>query len=44
MGTVLETFHSDDHRSTCDLSYVYKNPVANGSAPLPDRFRQWRGV
>ncbi len=40
MRTVLEIHRADDHLITGELIYVYKDPVANASAPIPDEFRQ----
>ena len=40
MRTVLEIHLADEHLITGELIYVYKDPVANASAPLPDEFRQ----
>ena len=39
MRTVLEIHRGDEHLITGDLIYVYKDPVANSSAPIPDTFR-----
>ncbi len=40
MRTVLEIHRADEHLVTGELIYVYKDPVANASAPIPDEFRQ----
>jgi acyl-CoA thioester hydrolase len=40
MRTVVEIFRGDEHLISGELIYVYKDPVANASAPLPDAFRQ----
>ena len=40
MRTVLEIHRAADHLITGELIYVYKDPVANASAPIPDEFRQ----
>ena len=40
MRTVLEIHLADEHLITGELIYVYKDPVANASAPIPDEFRQ----
>jgi len=40
MRTVLEIYRGEEHLITGDLVYVYKDPVVNASAPLPDGFRR----
>ncbi len=40
MRTVLEIHCADKHLITGELIYVYKDPVANASAPIPEEFRQ----
>lgn len=40
MRTVLEIYRGDEHLISGELIYVYKDPVANASAPLPEGFRQ----
>ena len=40
MRTVIEVYHGDQHLNTGDLVYVYKDPVADAPAPLPDEFRR----
>ena len=40
MRTVLEIYRGDVHLISGELIYVYKDPVANASAPLPEGFRQ----
>lgn len=40
MRTVLEIHRADEHLITGELIYVYKDPVANASARIPDEFRQ----
>ena len=40
MRTVVEIYRGDAHLISGELIYVYKDPVANASAPLPDAFRQ----
>ena len=40
MRTVLEIYRGEQHLISGELIYVYKDPVANASAPLPDGFRQ----
>ena len=38
--TLLEIYRGDEHLVTGDLVCVYKDPVANASAPIPEEFRQ----
>jgi acyl-CoA thioester hydrolase len=40
MRTVVEIHRGDEHLVTGELIYVYKDPVANAAAPLPDTFRR----
>lgn len=40
MRTVVEIHRGDEHLITGELIYVYKDPVANASAPIPPEFRQ----
>lgn len=40
MRTVTEIHRGEEHLVTGELIYVYKDPVANASAPLPEEFRQ----
>ncbi len=40
MRTVVEIHRATEHLITGELIYVYKDPVANASAPIPDEFRQ----
>lgn len=40
MRTVTEIHRADEHLVSGELIYVFKDPVANASAPLPDEFRQ----
>ena len=40
MRTLVEIHRGDEHLITGELIYVYKDPVANASAPLPEGFRQ----
>ena len=40
MRTVVEIYRGDAHLISGELIYVYKDPVANAAAPLPDEFRQ----
>ncbi len=40
MRTVLEIYRGEQHLISGELIYVYKDPVANASAPLPEGFRQ----
>ena len=40
MRTVLEIYRGEQHLISGELIYVYKDPLANASAPLPDGFRQ----
>ncbi len=40
MRTLVEIHRGDEHLITGELIYVYKDPVANAAAPLPDGFRQ----
>lgn len=40
MHAVLEIQRGSDHLISGELIYVYKDPVANASAPLPEQFRQ----
>jgi len=39
MRTVTEIHRGDEHLVTGELIYVFKDPVANASAPLPEEFR-----
>jgi acyl-CoA thioester hydrolase len=43
MRTITEVYRGDEHLVTGELIYVYKDPVANASAPLPDEFRKLIG-
>ena len=40
MRTVVEIHRGDEHLVTGELIYVYKDRVANASAPMPEAFRQ----
>lgn len=40
MRTVMEIHCGEEHLVTGELVYVYKDPVADASAPLPEEFRQ----
>ena len=40
MRTVVEIFRGDEHLISGELIYVYKDPVAQAAAPLPEEFRQ----
>ena len=40
MRTVVEIHRADEHLITGELIYVYKDPVANAPAPIPDEFRR----
>ena len=40
MRTVIEIHRGEEHLISGELIYVYKDPVVNAPAPLPDRFRQ----
>ena len=40
MRTLVEIHRGDEHLITGELIYVYKDPVAKASAPLPEAFRQ----
>ena len=40
MRTVVEIHRGDTHLITGELIYVYKDPVANAPAPIPDEFRR----
>lgn len=40
MRTVVEIHRGDEHLITGELIYVYKDPVAKASAPLPAQFRE----
>ena len=40
MRTVTEIHRADEHLVSGELIYVYKDPVANAPAPLPEEFRQ----
>ena len=40
MRVLLEIHRTDEHLVTGELIYVYKDPVANAPAPLPDEFRR----
>lgn len=44
MRTVLEIHRGDEHLISGELIYVYKDPVANASAPLPADFRALIGA
>jgi len=39
MRTVTEIHRGDEHLVTGELIYVFKDPVANAAAPLPEEFR-----
>ena len=39
MRTVTEIYCGGEHLVSGELIYVYKDPVADASAPLPDEFR-----
>ena len=40
MRTLVEIHRGDQHLITGELIYVYKDPVLNAPAPLPDEFRR----
>ena len=40
MRTVLEIHRAEEHLISGELIYVYKDPVAQAAAPLPEEFRQ----
>ena len=40
MRTVVEIYRGDEHLISGELIYVYKDPMMNASAPLPDAFRK----
>ena len=40
MCTVVEIHRGDLHLISGELIYVYKDPVANAAAPIPDEFRR----
>jgi len=40
MRTLLEIHRADEHLITGELIYVYKDPLANAAAPIPDEFRR----
>jgi len=37
---LLEIHRADEHLITGELIYVYKDPLANAAAPIPDEFRR----
>jgi acyl-CoA thioester hydrolase len=44
MRTVLEIYRGEEHLISGELIYVYKDPVANASAPLPADFKALIGA
>ena len=44
MRTVLEIYRGEEHLISGELVYVYKDPVANASAPLPEKFKALVGA
>ena len=40
MRTVTEIHRGEEHLVTGELVYVYKDPVADAAAPLPEEFRR----
>ncbi len=44
MRTVLEIHRGAEHLISGELIYVYKDPVANASAPLPEDFKALIGA